>query len=140
MLNIIGKHFSEGVVASCRFDLLIRLIIYNAKLRNLVSKLCWYNFLLYVVSDMTLDVCGLTTMLTYFGYAIGIIGSIFHSLHFMDLINIHCTAASTSSHRLSHLESITVGLTMMVYQIAIYLTAGLIRMAFQRDLVWVGYD
>ena len=97
MFGPIAADYKAGLINSCRFDLFIREIIRNEKLRRLFLKITKYNFILYCLPYFIIELISYSfeTNLQYISeiiyYPITFFSAIFHLLHYLYLVNIIIT-------------------------------------------------
>ena len=139
MYNAIVCDYLRGVINSCKINLLITSAIQNSKLAKLLYKIIKYNFILYVLPLMLVQILNIFDLsfyciLNFISYPIGIFSAVFHLLHYMDLMNIVCTNSSKSNNEMPVLDLISLAITMSLYNIVIYLTTNLINLFFHERI------
>ena len=132
MLSDIAKDYSQGLLTSLRIDKLIITIHGNQRLRKLFFKICKYNILLHIIPFFIMQLLHFGTLIIY---PINIFSSIFHLLHYIDLVNVvSIYVVGRPKTSTAGLDLVSFMITMALYQIVIYLTTTLINLFFYRKL------
>ena len=132
--------FLQGLLNSCRIDLIIKTAFVEPKLYRLLTKIIKYNFFLHwfpLILVQLIDYffkIALFGFLYYANYPINIFSALFHLLHYMDLVNMICTKTSKTTNSMAALDTISLALTMTIYQLVMYLTTELIKFIFHDRL------
>lgn len=126
-----------GFYQSVRIDLIIGAIYINLKLRSLVFKIIKYNLLLHILPYFIICLIQSYVDLSFTKYFLNLVSNLFHLIHFMDLImamSNHRTfnrgPKYNTRNRIDPMDLLSVGITMSVYSMIIYLTTEIIAYAF----------
>jgi hypothetical protein len=132
MYKNIFADFLFGVRTSTRVDLLTKLFLENYKFRSLILKIIKYNMLLHIFPYLAVVyMSGYLNMQfpLFFDistYSINFFSVLFHTLHFMDLINICCTCCLKTYAGKNAIDMMSLSITMLVYQFIIFATTTII--------------
>lgn len=127
MLKEILNDFYKGLLLSIRIDLFIKSLLNNPKFENIVIKIFYYNFIIYIVPllvkyfmenlfNSTFDTL---FFITQFG--LSIFSFVFHIIHYTDLVRTVSINSSKTVNTVSLIDTICIAVTMIVYQMVIYL-------------------
>lgn len=125
--------FCKGVLLSMRFDYFVQQMWSDAKLWNLMLKICKYNFLLHILPSIIVELVNFLTgysleiILNVIAYPINIFSIFFHLLHYTDLVNMISTCASKTANSVAPLNMVSLALTMTIYNVVIYLSSTVIN-------------
>jgi hypothetical protein len=132
--------FLKGLTNSARFDYFLKPISENLKLRRLVIKICKYNFFLHFLPSIILYFVGwlfntnMMPIMNVIVYPINIFSSLFHLLHYFDLVNMVCFYSIKTSKSAPVLDMLSLTITLTIYQLVIYLTTTLVNLMFHDRL------
>lgn len=132
MYRHIINDFFLGLCNSIRIDLVAIIIIDNIKLRKLMCKICKYNFLMHLLPF----VFGSLFDIYFFHILkipINIFSMFFHLVHYLDLISIASTYSQKTYNSSNALDSISLAITMTIYNLMIYFTTMLIDIIFYNN-------
>ena len=142
MYKAILKDYFIGLLFSIRFDIMFKPLMNNIKLRKLIFKIIKYNILFHFVPFVLINIIErfieidlmfltvIVAIITYF------ISSIFHVLHFIDLINAVNVYARSTANSASISELISLAIMMAMYQTMITLTVVILDYVTS-DLIWI---
>lgn len=125
--------FIYGLFDSIQINLVAKQIFKNTNFKKLVIKLLKYNFLLHIIPLLLTDIIfmmtnfSLHTVLYFINYPINLFSAIFHVIHFIHLTNIISINKSKTNNFMPILETVTLAITMSIYQLVVYLTTKLIN-------------
>lgn len=132
--------FFLGLISSVRIDLIFTTIKSDSKLQSLWLKILKYNSLLHILPHIVTILLSSYVNLYFVQYLISPISAIFHLIHYMDLLRIstdHCVDFR-SKNKKELIDLISLGITMSIYSMVIYLTTELINIFF-RNFYFIGY-
>ena len=128
--------FLKGIITSCKINVFAKNMYYDPKLFRLVKKIIKYNIMMHLLPIMLVQLVwyltgfSIESVLTIIAIPTSIFNTLFHLLHYMDLVNIVSTYSSKSKSGLQQLELTSLAVTMSIYQIVIYLTTSLVNLLF----------
>lgn len=143
MFHEMLRDFIGGIIDSLRFSKVFRIIYINVSLRKLFIKICKYNVIMHCLPCIFCFILqvginfDLFAILYYLNYIINMISILFHLLHYMDLINILSTISLKIYKNISTFHLIVFSITMMIYQINIYLITTVIQFIFHENLYFL---
>lgn len=145
MYRNIFEDFLRGLLNSLRLDYLVKLFLKDFKLKNLIIKICKYNFLMHFLPTIIMWLLNwsiginLYSLLDVIIYPINLFSALFHLLHYMDLANIVCTHTSKTSNTVGGLDLISLAITMTIYQFIIFSTTMFINLIFSNNMYLISF-
>lgn len=140
MYKQILEDFSKGFINSIRIDYLITRIIENSRLKKLSLKFFKYNLLLYFIPYIFFKIIQslfnypLMLIFDILLYPINIFSTLFHIFHYIDLMRMISIYTSKTSNTTTVVDTISLTITMFIYQIVIYFINMLINIIFHDRL------
>lgn len=141
MYKDIATDYLHGVKNSFRIVHILLLLITDDKFRKVVFKIIKFNFLVHflplILIKFIYNIFGLSlfTLLYIINIPLNIFSSLFHFLHYTDLVNIVCVNADRSSNTMPAFDVIALTITLSIYQLIIYLATTFINFLFW-DRLW----
>lgn len=142
MYSILYDYF-DGIVTSCRINTFVKNLYNDAKLFRLTKKIVKYNLIMHFLPVIVLYLLSTITnidhqlVLKFITFPINIFSTLFHILHYMDLVNIVTTYSSKNKSSMQVLELISLALTMSIYQIVIYLSTNMLNFLLHDKFYYV---
>ena len=139
MYQAIQSDYIHGVIDSLRIDKIISKLS-NPKLKHTISKICMYNIFFHVVPTVIMSLLKWVTsaelvFLTLFVTCTSnILSTLFHILHYIDIIEIVRIYTPKSSKNVEALGLFSLTIVMTIYQIIVYLTIIAIDIIFHDRL------
>ncbi len=136
MYKCIFQDFINGILCSLRLDIYIKTLITDARLYKLTLKIFKYNLVMHFLPYMLFTLIewniGLNVIpiLNIISYPINIFSVLFHLLHYIDLVNIVCVYSLKTSRSGNALDTLSLTITMFIYQFVIYLTTTIVNVIF----------
>lgn len=127
------EDFGVGIFNSVKINSLFKITMENIKIQRLIYKICMYNFLLHFLPTIIFNaleiITGISfvTFLNIINYPIGVFSALFHLFHYIELIDNVSNYMPKTSNTINAIDSITLAITMSIYQIIIYLTTTFIN-------------
>lgn len=132
MYKNIFYDFSLGLFNSLRLDIIITNANKNEKLKRLVLKICKYNFIMHILPFIITNIFRLffginhNILFDIIVYPINFFSICFHLLHYLDLVNASVQYTSKVSGETSALDTVSLAITMSIYNLMIYYTTTII--------------
>ncbi len=150
MFKAICDDFLEGFINSLKVHYINKYIRIDPKFAKIIGNLFKNNFTLHILPLIliwciqplftadsfiyqNLFIIGLVTIINYI---LKLFSAVYHLIHYTDLVNIISIHASKATNSFTVIETVTLAITMSIYQIVIYITTGLINFIFH-DRIYI---
>jgi hypothetical protein len=132
MYSLILKDYFYGFFYSFNFLSVIKVLIKDNKLRKLLIKIIFYNFLLHVIPYFVFYYIFHHDIPTIIKIILNIASFLFHVIHYMDLlrdISRYCDQIYLQANR-EIIDIISLGITMSIYGSVICFATEIINIVF----------
>lgn len=135
----------KGFLDSIRLDILIVKMWLNEKLRRIFTKILKYNILFHIIpfilwkliNTYVYELPGVIFQMI--DYLTIIVSTLFHILHYLDLMNLMGTYCPKTISNGSALDLISMAITMSIYQFIIFISTSLIDFIFYHKFKTISF-
>lgn len=131
MFKTILHHYLKGFTSSFNIIPLYLASLSNPKLTTYIWQIFKFNLIFIVLPHLLCQFIGWfgfnVSLLSWLYYcSVGIISGIFHATHYLDITQIISQDIQKTDSKISFIDKISIAITMMIYQFAIYLSTNVI--------------